>query len=336
MTNSPQTNGQRRGIAALIPTDTGTATARRRPAQRESTDAGPPEIAVSVPQSQPEQQSVEGLALIQLRPNQVTPNPSQPRTEFDPDALNELAHSLKEIGFLQPIVVRPKEVTSTTATPSYELIAGERRWRASQLAGLEQIPALVRTTDDDAMLRDALLENLQRVALNPLEEAAAYEQLLSDFGGTHEELATRLGRSRPQVSNTLRLLKLPPPVQRRVAAGVLSAGHARALLGLSDSEQMETMAKRVVAEGISVRGLEELVALHEPTKSTRKPRAAAQKSDHAIELEAVAGRLGDALETRVAITMGRSKGKIVVEFAGIDDLHRVISLMNDSVLSPDL
>lgn len=330
MTNNPaRPTSQRRGIAALIPSDSSASSATRQSRRRERNDAGPPEGVAPV-QHAPAQQ-IDGLELIQVRPNQVTPNPSQPRTEFDPDALIELAHSLSDIGFLQPIVVRPKPGGKDD---EYELIAGERRWRASQIAQLDKIPALIRTTDDNAMLRDALLENLQRVALNPIEEAAAYEQLLTDFGGTHDELAGKLGRSRPQVSNTLRLLKLPPAVQRRVAAGVLSAGHARALLGLADSDQMDAMAKRVVAEGISVRGLEELVALNAP-RVERKPRAAAAKrADNSIEFEAVAVRLGDALETRVQINAGKSKGKIVIEFADVDDLHRVISLMNASVLDP--
>lgn len=345
----------RRGLAALIPTEENRTisltdpgpTAGRAGAARASVatvaDPGPRVIDNGPPESAPRAddprsvgvgaQPVDGLELVTIRPNQIVPNPRQPRTEFDPDALMELAHSLADIGFLQPVVVRPLEVSTTETKgardePRYELVAGERRWRASQIAELTTIPAIVRSTDDDALLRDALLENLQRVALNPLEEAAAYDQLLADFGGTHDELATRLGRSRPQVSNTLRLLKLPPGVQRRVAAGVLSAGHARALLGASDQDAMESLAKKVVAEGISVRGLEELVTLDRPKKSrtARKARVVAP------ELEAVAQRLSDSLDTRVQITMGKSKGKIVVEFSGVEDLHRVISLLDDTVL----
>ncbi len=339
----------RRGLAALIPTDgsgtisvTDTRTGTTRTASSGITvttgrdqaptviDSGPPESVSSatVPSSSTAR-PVDGLELVIIRPNQIVPNPKQPRTEFDPDALMELAHSLADIGFLQPVVVRPLAITgSPSEEPRYELVAGERRWRASQIAELTTIPAIVRSTDDDALLRDALLENLQRVALNPLEEAAAYDQLLADFGGTHDELAVRLGRSRPQVSNTLRLLKLPTAVQRRVAAGVLSAGHARALLGASDAETMESLAKKVVAEGISVRGLEELVTLDRPTKPTAKRRTRSV----APELEAVAARLSDSLDTRVQISMGKAKGKVVIEFSGVEDLHRVIGLLDDSVL----
>ena len=310
-----QTKG--RGLASLIPTDSPAAS-------KKTEDAGPPEGQwVADVREVP----VPGLTLTTVHPSSVSPNPRQPRTEFDPDALTELAGSLTDIGFLQPIVVR--EVTGGNA-PRYELIAGERRLRASQLAQLTEIPALVRQTGDDELLRDALLENLQRVPLNPLEEAAAYDQLLQDFGGTHEELSRKLSKSRSQVSNTLRLLKLPPAVQRRVAAGVLSAGHARALLSLDDAAAMETLAKRVVAEGISVRALEEIVATQPGTKAakTRKPGGATRS---APEIEAVAQRLSDALETRVSISVGKSKGKIVVEFADIEDLHRVISQIDSSV-----
>lgn len=262
---------------------------------------------------------VEGLELITAKIKSIKPNPQQPRTEFDPDALEELAISLKEVGFLQPVVVR--KVKS-----GYELVAGERRWRASQIAGFTEIPAIVRTTNDDVLLRDALLENLQRVQLNPIEEAAAYEQLLSDFGGTHEELAAKLGRSRPQITNTLRLLKLSAPVQRRVAAGVLSAGHARALVAIEDPEVAEELAARVVAEGISVRGLEELVALGDGAK--RKKRASAPKANESlVEFEAVADRLSDAYDTRVRVTGSAKRGKIAIEFAGIEDLARIVDLL---------
>lgn len=302
-----------RGLAALIPS--GPAT---------QADQGPPdgEVVADV-----RDVAVDGLRLIAVNPKQVKPNPRQPRLEFDPDGLTELAGSLKDIGFLQPIVVR--DISSGSAS-AYELVAGERRLRAAQLAGLTEIPAIVRSTDDDELLREALLENLQRVALNPLEEAAAYGQLLNDFGGTHEELSRRLSKSRSQVSNTLRLLKLPPAVQRRVAAGVLSAGHARALLGLPDSDAMELMAKRVVAEGISVRGLEELVATYQATDSTSPKRRSA--ATVAPELGAVADRLSDSFDTRVTISMGRSKGKIVVEFADISDLHRIVGQLDPAVL----
>jgi ParB family chromosome partitioning protein len=228
-------------------------------------------------------------------------------------------HSIREVGLLQPIVVRQ------TGPESYELVMGERRWRAAQQAGLTEIPAIVRATDDSDMLRDALLENLHRSQLNPLEEAAAYQQLLEDFGCTHDELATRIGRSRPQISNTIRLLKLSPAVQRRVAAGVLSAGHARSLLGVEDADQQDRLAARVVSEGISVRGLEEIVATggaeaKEPTPRRNKPVAPG--------LTDLAERLSDRLETRVKVDLGRHKGKITVEFGSLDDLRRIVDIMD--------
>lgn len=352
MTKGPK---NRRGLAALIPTGddrvvsvTDSRTSRERPGTTKtkprSVVNGPRVLDAGPPESAPNQRTstvdladgvlaVEGLQLISVRPNQIIPNPKQPRTAFDPDALMELAHSLSDVGFLQPVVVRPLAGGTNDSHPRYELVAGERRWRASQIAELTTIPAIVRSTDDDALLRDALLENLQRVALNPLEEAAAYDQLLVDFGGTHDELAVRLGRSRPQISNTLRLLKLPSAVQRRVAAGVLSAGHARALLAVGDPKTMEVLAKKVVSEGISVRGLEEIVAVEKPVKERKSPRAA---SNTTPEVLAVADRLSDVLDTRVQITMGKSKGKIVVEFSGIEDLHRVVSLLNDSALNDSI
>lgn len=246
-------------------------------------------------------------------------NPRQPRQVFDEDALAELVHSIREIGLLQPIVVRP------SGTDTYEIVAGERRWRAVQQAGLATVPAIVRHTDDDNLLRDALLENLHRVQLNPLEEAAAYQQLLDDFGCTQEELAERIGRSRPQISNTLRLLRLPPSVARRVAAGVLSAGHAKVLLSLDDDALIETLASRVIAEGISVRGLEEIIALG--VSPDDKPERKRRTKPHAPGLDALAERLGDALDTRVRIDMGRSKGRIVIEVATMDDLQRVIDVI---------
>ncbi len=325
MTNRTQ---NRRGLAALIPTDGANRSRDDRPLV---VDAGPPETTAPRVQSTVLPAAVAGLELVSVRPLQVVPNPKQPRTEFDPDALTELAQSLGDVGFLQPIVVR--RIGSPTDTDQrYELVAGERRWRASQIAELETIPAIVRSTDDDALLRDALLENLQRVALNPLEEAAAYDQLLADFGGTHDELARKLGRSRPQVSNTLRLLKLPIAVQRRVAAGVLSAGHARALLSLDDEKSMDVLAKRVIAEGISVRALEELVTIDQPKKKAPRKQSAARTP---IELQAVADRIGDALETRVSITASKSKGRISIEFADVDDLHRIVGLIDPSVITTD-
>jgi ParB family chromosome partitioning protein len=250
---------------------------------------------------------------------EISPNRNQPRQVFDEDAMAELVHSIREIGVLQPVVVRRR------GAGDYELVMGERRWRATQEAGLATIPAIVRETDDVDMLRDALLENLHRSQLNPLEEAAAYQQLLEDFGCTHEELATRIGRSRPQISNTLRLLKLSPAVQRRVAAGVLSAGHARSLLAVEDPEVQDRLAQRVVAEGISVRGLEEIVAVRDV--DSPGPRVARAKAV-APGLTDLADRLSDRFETRVKVDLGRSKGKITVEFATLEDLQRIVDIMD--------
>jgi ParB family chromosome partitioning protein len=263
---------------------------------------------------------VRGAYFAEIGVDAITPNPRQPRQVFEEEALAELVHSVKEVGLLQPVVVRP------TGDDTYELIMGERRWRATQAAGLSTIPAIVRETRDDAMLRDALLENLHRSQLNPLEEAAAYQQLLDDFGCTHEELAGRIGRSRPQISNTLRLLKLSPPVQRRVAAGVLSAGHARALLGVDSPETQDRLAGRVVSEGISVRGLEEIVAVGD-LGSDDKPRPRPRKP-HAPALDDLAARLSDRLETRVKVALGKTKGKITVEFASIPDLERIVDILD--------
>lgn len=276
----------------------------------------------------PELVPVPGAEFAELPVSAIRPNPRQPRQVFDEEALAELVHSVREIGILQPVVVRRAEPED--GEPRFELIMGERRWRATQEAGLERIPAIIRETSDDRLLRDALLENLHRSELNPLEEAAAYQQLLDDFGCTHEELATRIGRSRPQISNTIRLLRLPPLVQRRVAAGVLSAGHARALLGLADAAAMERLAQRIVAEGLSVRAVEEVVSLGDgqearPTK--RRPRAGA----HTGELDDVASRLGDRFDTRVAITLGKSRGRLTIDFASVDDLNRILGLMTPEI-----
>ncbi|MCH0569388.1 ParB/RepB/Spo0J family partition protein [Streptomyces sp. MUM 136J] len=252
----------------------------------------------------------------------ITPNPRQPREVFDEDALHELVTSIKEVGLLQPVVVRQ------TGPARYELIMGERRWRACREAGLEAIPAIVRATDDEKLLLDALLENLHRSQLNPIEEAAAYDQLLKDFNCTHDQLADRIGRSRPQVSNTLRLLKLSPRVQNRVAAGVLSAGHARALLAVDDSEEQERLAHRIVAEGLSVRNVEEIVTLmgSRPQKATRAkgPRPGAHVTPALTDL---ATRLSDRFETRVKVDLGQKKGKITVEFASVVDLERILSTL---------
>ncbi|HZE66939.1 MAG TPA: ParB/RepB/Spo0J family partition protein [Sporichthyaceae bacterium] len=265
-------------------------------------------------------QTVGGAYFAELPVGEIVPNPRQPRSVFDPDAMTELVTSLKEVGLLQPIVVR------RTAEDTYELVMGERRWRASQLAGFDKVPAIVRQTEDDSMLVDALLENLHRAALNPLEEAAAYDQLLRDFACTHDVLAARIGRSRSQVSNTIRLLKLPPAVQRRVAAGVLSAGHARALLSLEDADAQEHLASRVVAEGLSVRAIEELVAIGD-TGTPKKAKRAATARRSSAELDDLAGNLADRWDTRVKIQLGRGHGKLIVEFGSTEDLERIVGLM---------
>jgi ParB family chromosome partitioning protein len=259
---------------------------------------------------------VPGLRLLEVDPNDVVPNPAQPRKEFDEEALNELIHSVKEFGVLQPIVVRSR------AEGGYELIMGERRLRASKAAGLKAIPAVLRETADEDLLRDALLENLHRSNLNPLEEASAYQQLLQDFGITQDELATRIGRSRPQVSNTLRLLKLPTSVQTKVASGVLSAGHARALLSLSGTHDIEKAAEKVINQGLSVRQTEELGA-----SPTRKKRSVARAGRVQDQLGEVAERLEDALDTKVRISLTRKKGQVVIDFATIGDLNRIVKQM---------
>ena len=251
----------------------------------------------------------------------ITPNSRQPRTVFDEDAMAELVDAIGEVGLLQPIVVRP------LGAERFELVMGERRWRASQQAGLTVIPAIVRETESHDLLRDALLENLHRAQLNPLEEAAAYQQMLEDFGCTQEELASRIKRSRPQISNTIRLLRLPPTVQRRVAAGVLSAGHARALLALPDQSSQERLAQRVVAEGLSVRATEEIVTLgdaEEPSITSRSPRSAREPHPRASE---IAGQLADRLDTRVKVDSGRTKGRLTIEFASPEDLERIADLL---------
>lgn len=263
----------------------------------------------------------------------IAPNPRQPRSVFNEEDLDELAASMREIGLLQPVVVRPlapapvDDAAVPTGGPRYELVAGERRVRCAQRLGWDTIPAMVRPTDDGDLLRDALLENLHRAALNPLEEAAAYQQLLVDFGCTQEELSARVGRSRPQITNTIRLLRLPPAVQRRVAAGVLSQGHARALLSLPDDASMEALASRIVAEGMSVRMVEEIVTLGgEPTKErTRRPRRTASSEG----LEELAEVLADRLDTRVQVSMGRVKGKVTIEFAGREDLERILDVLTN-------
>ena len=263
---------------------------------------------------------VDGAYFAEVPVAAIRPNAVNPRQVFDEDAMAELVHSIKEVGLLQPIVVRKK------GDDDYELVMGERRWRAAEQAGLAMIPAIVRETDDTAMLRDALLENLHRAQLNPLEEASAYQQLLEDFECTHEELASRIGRSRPQISNTIRLLKLSPAVQRRVAAGVLSAGHARSLLAVDDADVQDRLAQRVVAEGISVRALEEIVAVGD-TGEGKQARVARAKPI-APGLAEISDRLGDRLETRVKVDLGRSKGKVTIEFATLDDLRRITQIID--------
>ncbi|MEP7161104.1 MAG: ParB/RepB/Spo0J family partition protein [Dermatophilaceae bacterium] len=275
---------------------------------------------------------VPGARYVEVPTDQILPNPRQPRTVFDEDEMSELVDSIREVGLLQPVVVRPIGATPSgdgAHAPQYELVMGERRWRACQLAGADTVPAIVKETPDDDLLRDALLENLHRSQLNPLDEAAAYQQLLEDFGCTQESLAVKIGRSRSQISNTVRLLRLPPGVARRVAAGVLSAGHARALLALDDLGAMERLAQRIVAEGLSVRSVEEIVAVSddEGTSVPRRRREAATPDER---LERIAARMSDRLDTRVIVAMGRRRGKLTVEFADAEDLDRILALLDEA------
>ncbi len=323
--------GLGRGLAALIPTSAPAATATPAARAAEAVEAAAERAAAGLPPAPvlapvadrtEEVVGVPGAQLREVAVTDVVPNPKQPRLVFDDEALEELTHSVKEFGLLQPIVVRERPAADGGG---YELIMGERRLRAARAAELETVPAIVRDTSDDAMLRDALLENIHRVQLNPLEEAAAYQQLLEEFGATHEELAGRIGRSRSQVTNTIRLMKLPVKVQTRVAAGVLSAGHARALLGLPTPEAMDALATRIVAEGMSVRATEEAVALavaHEPEAKRKSGRTIT-----APGVEDLAHRLSDAFETKVKVQIGRAKGRIVVEFGSVDDLQRIVGMM---------
>jgi ParB family transcriptional regulator, chromosome partitioning protein len=298
-----QKRGLGKGLGALIPTVPLAA-------------AADPAGAVF----EPGQHGDVGAYFDEIPVGAITPNPRQPRQVFDEEALEDLAASIQAVGLLQPVVVRK------VMPGHYELVMGERRWRACELAGLSQIPAIVRETPNDDMLRNALIENLHREQLNPLEEAAAYQQLLDDFSATHEELARKVGRSRPHISNTIRLLSLPAGVQKRVAAGVLSAGHARALLAVDDLQAQEQLAHRIVAEGLSVRAVEEIVALgaqafKEPRQHEPRPKPVAPA------LKDLADRLSDAFETRVKVELGQRKGKIVVEFASLDDLERIVKTM---------
>ena len=272
---------------------------------------------------------VEGAYFEEVAIDAIVPNPRQPRRNFDEDALDELAASIAEVGLLQPVVVRK------LGPGNYELVMGERRMRASQRAGLDYIPAIVRETQDNDMLRDALIENLHRQQLDPLEEAAAYRQLLDDFGATHEQLAQRIGRSRPHISNTLRLLSLPPAVQKRVAAGVISAGHARALLSLDDPLAQERLAQRIVDEGLSVRTVEEIVLLGDDGPRATATRKAVTTKPVAPALRHLSDRLSDLFETKVRVEMGQKKGKIVVEFATIDDLERIVKAMSPDTGTPE-
>lgn len=303
--------GLGRGIGALIPTNDTSSEARPVDVFFPGAPSEETEDLIEVP----------GARLAQIDPHAIVPNPRQPRTHFDADELAELVHSVREFGVLQPVVVRD------VGDGTYELIMGERRTRAAREAGLETIPAVVRDTADEHLLRDALLENLHRSELNPLEEASAYQQLLADFGITQEELATRIGRSRPQISNTIRLLKLPLPVQQRVAAGVLTAGHARAILSLEDSDGMQWLADKIVNEDLSVRAAEAAAKVPDAGRSRpSKPQAGARRA----HLDEVAERLGDRLNTRVKISLGSRKGQISIDFASIQDLNRILEEIGES------
>jgi ParB family chromosome partitioning protein len=313
---SQQKRGLGKGLGALIPTVPGGLTGL-------PDENAPAAYQSAVPLQVVREREVAGAYFDEVPVTSVSPNPRQPRQIFDEEALAELAASIKVVGLLQPVVVR------RTASDTYEIVMGERRWRACQLAGLTAIPAIVKETSDADLLRDALIENLHRQQLNALEEAAAYQQLLDDFEATHEELAHRIGRSRPHITNTIRLLNLPPSVQRRVAAGVLSAGHARALLAVADPAVQEQLAHRIVAEGLSVRAVEEIVALGaDAGKARRQP---ARKQPVAPRLADLADRLSDVLDTRVKVELGQRKGKITVEFASLEDLDRIVK-----TISPEL
>lgn len=299
---APRRTGLGRGIGALIPTQEGD-----RP------------VDVFFP-AQDDLVAVPGARLVELDPADIVPNPHQPRKEFRDEELQELVVSVREFGVLQPIVVRPRP-GAAPGEPAHELVMGERRLRATKLAGRTSIPAIVKDRADEVMLRDALLENLHRAELNPLEEASAYQQLLQDFGITQEQLAERIGRSRPQITNTLRLLRLPATVQRRVASGVLSAGHARAILAAGDADSMERLADKIVNQDLSVRAAEAAAA----ASGSAKPRAAKPKAgSRQVHLATLAERLGDRLDTRVKIALGASKGTITIDFATPADLRRIL------------
>jgi ParB family transcriptional regulator, chromosome partitioning protein len=321
---SRRKGGLGRGLASLIPT--GPAEGETEPSRLGGPRIG--DAAADVLMGGPPAAATDiGAVYREIDPALIEPNPRQPRQVFDDEALSELVHSIREFGLMQPIVVRALDAPGGAR---YQLVMGERRWRAAQTAGLTAIPAIVRETADDNLLRDALLENIHRAQLNPLEEAAAYQQLLDEFDVTHEELATRIGRSRPLITNMIRLLRLPIAVQRRVAAGVLSAGHARALLSLeAGAEAQEALAARIVAEGWSVRATEEAVTLANRSEPSHPP-SPRRKPIHMPGLQDVAEQLSGAFDTRVTVSLGKRKGKIVVEFGSVDDLQRIVELMNAS------
>src|SRR5450755_833249 len=309
--------GLGKGLGALIPT---------APPTTLPSASAPDDPAGSALLGNQQAEPVPGAYFEEIPVAAITPNPRQPRQVFDTELLAELADSIRIVGLLQPVVVRKVD------QGRYEIVMGERRWRACQLAQLEFVPAIVRETADTDLLRDALIENLHREQLNPLEEAAAYQQLLDDFSATHDELARRVGRSRPHISNTIRLLNLPPAVQMRVAAGVLSAGHARALLSVDDAATQEHLAHRIVAEGLSVRAVEEIVTLG--TSGNQAAPSARKRQPVAPALKDLADRLSDAFDTRVKVELGQRKGKIVVEFASIQDLERIVAAMSPASAQP--
>ena len=323
---SKRRGGLGRGLASLIPTGPADGGHRLGDAAADVVIGGA--VSHAVEEATSAVMDDIGAVYREIAPTDIEPNPRQPRQVFDDEALAELVHSIREFGLMQPIVVR--EVETSASGRRYQLVMGERRWRASQQAGLTAIPAIVRETADDDLLRDALLENIHRAQLNPLEEAAAYQQLLDEFDVTHEELAARIGRSRPVISNMIRLLRLPIPVQRRVAAGVLSAGHARALLALeAGPEAQEALASRFVAEGLSVRATEEAVTL--ANRAGEKPAGPKRRKPIQMPgLQDVAERLSSTYDTRVTVSLGKRKGKIVVEFGSVDDLQRIVGLMDAS------
>lgn len=321
---SRRKGGLGRGLGALIPTGPADG---ERDALSPKLGSAAADVLIGGP---PAPANEAGAVYREIDPAAIEPNPRQPRQVFDEEALSELVHSIKEFGLMQPIVVRALPVDGPGAPARYQLVMGERRWRAAQEAGLATIPSIVRETTDNDMLRDALLENIHRAQLNPLEEAAAYQQLLDEFGVTHDELASRIGRSRPLITNMIRLLRLPIAVQRRVAAGVLSAGHARALLALeAGAEAQEELAARIVAEGLSVRATEEAVTLANRGDGP-SPAAPRRKPIQMPGLQDVAERLSGTFDTRVTVSLGKRKGKIVVEFGSVDDLQRIVDLMDQT------